>query len=455
MQHENHAIMYVVATHAQKAVQVAHLFSVSNFKRPVPLWRTAAAISDTSVPVLASRVDIEIGIEDEEDDWDDGDEPGPSTSGRGNESPQTESRHPSLSLTASLDPVAVEECALLVILYNMERENGKRIADRVLGLFDRHPDLATRCETRLPGLTLRLRRNPEGARDALRSLEVLLDILRIANPSEAVVVKEEVEAMTSLYASNVGSRDKETLRGLPETPMWASAMFRATTALIQSTDIEEMDENRQGAREGEGAPRAVLRLRCNGKTAGQGFPMTVSARIEVEKTDHIQSVLRDRLQDGYAGKSLADIATSVWSALRLSRRADDDYANSMTTTRTPFTGTLHLGDDEDTSVQLSSVHDLDAVVLALAYLTRDGTDGRAWRRGSTRAVRDTWVPADARIRFSRSQGTPSESTYRVMVSDKSGAEGAKETLMDSSTVVGLVDLLDVLRAIDPHLFSIV
>jgi len=315
--------------------------------------------------------------------------------------------------------------------------------------------LAARCETRLPGLTLRLRRNPEGARDALRSLEVLLDIIRVGNPSEEPTIRQEIDAMVGLYAANVGSRDTELLRGLPETPMWQSLMFRATNALMFDSrdDGNSSDESyasyESNGSDVDGEDNAVLRLRCNSKTAGLGLPMTVSARVEVEKTPEVQAILRERLADGYTGKSLGDIATSVWSALRLSR-CDEESG-------TPTSGKLRL--DNDTTIDILGMDDLDAVVMALAYLTSDGSDGQRDRNDPSRAVRDAWVPGDARIRFARSRGTPGESTYSVMVTGGNG-NGNDDRVdlakaIDARTVDGIIDVLDALRAVDARLFSIV
>ena len=438
----------------------------SSFKSS--LQRPAAPPATPATPRLPrSRVDIEISIKGDEPD--DGDAWRPSTSGRGEEEPDRAlpPSHPSLSLAASLDPDAVEECALLVILYNIERQNSRRIASRVLRLFDEHPDLAARCETRLPGLTLRLRRNPEGARDALRSLEVLLDIIRVGNPSEEPTIRQEIDAVVGLYAANVGSRDTELLRGLPETPMWQSLMFRATNALMfhNRDDGNSSDESYGsyvsfGSYESDGSDvdgedNAVLRLRCNSKTAGLGLPMTVSARVEVEKTPEVQAILRERLADGYTGKSLGDIATSVWSALRLSRRDDESS--------TPTSGELRL--DNDTTIDILGMDDLDAVVMALAYLTGDGSDGQRDRNDPSRAVRDAWVPGDARIRFARSRGTPGESTYSVMVTggdgdgngngNGDGRGDLSKATIDARTVDGIIDVLDALRAVDARLFSLV
>lgn len=97
--------------------------------------------------------------------------------------------------------------------------------------------------------------------------------------------------------------------------------------------------------------------------------------------------------------------------------------------------------------------DLDAVTMALAYLTGDGSDGRGrgGRHDGSRAVRDAWVPADARIRFSRSRGATGASTYRV-----SGVDDVASTIeIRGQFIDGLIDALDALRAIDPLFVTIV
>lgn len=385
-----------------------------------------------------SRVDIEMAIEDEENDSDASGTPGPSTSGR----------HPSLSLSASLDAAALEECALLVMIYNLERRRAELLSERVLDIFEQNLELAKTCEATLPGLMLRLQRQPEGACEALSSLEVLLKILRVVDRDQAASLEEDAKAIVSLHASGVGSRSREAMRSLPETPMWQSLFWKATNAIVGWDVLRRLAEGADDVGSAGGNivsnrnNREVLRLRCNSKTAGQGLPMTVSVRIEVPTSDEMRDLLSQRLSASYFGKSLAQISTSVWTSMRLSREGD-------------VSGVILLEDTDDANgaIQINSMDDLDAVTMALAYLTGDASDGSA-RRGrrsrqdGIRAVRDTWVPADARIRFSRSRGTPGASTYRVSVDDVT-------TTIHGQFVDGLIDVLDALRAIDPLFVAIV
>ena len=371
-----------------------------------------------------SRVDLEITIDDDEGTLD-------------SAKTSTSGRHPSLSLTTSLDAAAHDECALLVILYNLERRRAQLIAARVLQLFETNAELAKACEAILPGLTVRLRQNPEGAYEALSSFEVLLNIVRVIDQEQAAGLEEEIRAMVALHAANVGSREKGAMRYLPETPMWHSIIWKAMNTILGwdvlkslAEGSEEYDSSDSNKSTGG---RAVLRLRCNSKTAGQGLPMTVSARIEVSSSDELRQELVQRLSSSYYGKSLAQISTSVWTSLRLSREDDIE-------------GVLNLGvsDKEESEIQITSMEDLDAITMALAYLTADASDGRRNQRDKSRSIRDAWVPADARVRFSRSKGTPDESTYRVMVEDEAC------TIRGNDVIDGLIDTLDALRTIDPQ-----
>ena len=411
------------------------------------LSRTLSQVDALSKAIPApSRVDIEITIGDEGQ----GEGSGPS----GPPGPSTSGRHPSLSLSASLDATAFEECALLVMIYNLERRRAELLAERVLDLFDRDAELAKTCEATLPGLTLRLQRHPEGACEALSSIEVLLKIVHVVDRDQAAGLVEDVKAMVSLHASSVGSRTREAMRSLPETPMWQSIFWRATDAIIGRDALRRLtDGDVGGAGDSLGdsqgdsgssnlGERAVLRLRCNSKTAGQGLPMTVSVRIEVGTSDELRDLLAQRLSDSYFGKSLAQISTSVWTSLRLSREGE-------------VSGTIRLEDADGTNgaIQIASMDDLDAVTMALAYLTGDGSDGRGrgGRHDGSRAVRDAWVPADARIRFSRSRGATGASTYRV-----SGVDDVASTIeIRGQFIDGLIDALDALRAIDPLFVTIV
>ncbi len=409
----------------------------SHVSRPSP--STPEAHSTPSP--APSRVDIEMTVGDEVEESGPSGTPGASTSGR----------HPSLSLAASLEPSALEECALLVMIYNLERRRAELLAGRVLHLFERNPELAKACEATLPGLTLRLQRNPEGACEALSSFEVLFKILRVVDRDQAAGLEEDAKAMVSLHASGVGSRTREAMRSLPETPMWQSIFWKATNTIVGWDVLRSLTEGaHEASSAGDGVvsvvsdrdDKAVLRLRCNSKTAGQGLPLTVSVRIEVRTSDELRHLLAERLSGSYFGKSLAHISTSVWTSLRLSREAD-------------VSGMIRLGnmDDSNVEIQVASMDDLDAVTMALAYLTADGGDGSA-RRGrrsrpdGTPAVRDTWVPADARIRFARSRGAPGASTYRVSVDDVAST-------IHGQVVDGLIDVLDAVRAIDPLFIAIV
>ncbi len=391
-----------------------------------------------------SRVDIEMEIRDDVEESGPSGAPGASTSGR----------HPSLSLSASLEPSALEECALLVMIYNLERRRSELLAERVLHLFERNPELAQACEATLPGLTLRLQRNPEGASEALSSFEVLFTILRVVDRDQAAGLEEDAKAMVSLHASGIGSRTREAMGSLPETPMWQSLLWKATNAIIGWDALHRLTQGVHEASSagdnvpsvtGDGDDKAVLRLRCNGKTAGQGLPLTVSVRIEVRTGDELRDLLAQRLSGSYFGKSPAQISTSVWTSLRLSREGD-------------VSGVIRLEDTDNTDVdiQIASMDDLDAVTMALAYLTADGSDGSdgSTRRGRRSrldgmpAVRDTWVPVDARIRFARSRGAPGASTYRVSVDDVAST-------IRGQVVDGLIDVLDAVRTIDPLFIAIV
>jgi hypothetical protein len=366
---------------------------------------------------------------------------------------QSSSPSASLTLNAHLDDTVVVECGVLILLYNLERTRSRMIAKNALNVLEAHPDLDAKAESLLPGLKRRLKREPEGILEYFRSFELMLDIASVLDPGTADEVKKDIKSIVGLFASNVGGRDRDAMSKMSESPMWNSISWKLMNIILQKDVLELLDSG--GLNESE---EMVLRLCCNSKTAGQGLPMSVSMRVGVkDETGVVLRFLKERLGESYFGKGLGEISTSVWSAVRLKRESSTEDERCEPS----VSGTLKCGDLE---VEILNLNDFDSVVMTLAYLTSDCGDGRTRGKNQIGAVmRDVWVPSDARIKWSRSQGTPSESRYRVMTESKD-VEKPRGTIreaddcvqeMDNVCMEGVIDVLDALRAIDGHFVGII
>ena len=326
---------------------------------------------------------------------------------------------------------------MLVYLYNIERLRSKLLAEKTLDVFRSNPQLAQRAGCLLPGIEKRLVDTPYDAPNALRSIEVLLEVLDCIDPDQGREFRSYIARMVDQHAALFSSTEDRysmpVMELLPQSPLWNSMFWAAGNAILQM-DMRDLIPSLPNP--------CRLKLRCSSKTT-YGAPMSISVNLVFPNTNgSISRALEEQMQF-YSGKSLTDISASVWSTIRISPTTLQGTVSCQLPHTNAQPEELKIAFDDE---------GYQSMILALTFLSSQeeylGKKSLLQRFSGGSKQYNQWIPSHAPIQWCRTPPTLNSNDtdcYSVSIADI-GTYSLSE-----SDVNGILECLDAVAQIDPSL----